>query len=304
MLTSKSSFLSRSRLGLSRLLGKPTVHVCGLLGTYNIEGGPTQDDDFWMATDFIALRQLLGARDDLSEWFCGKPIRTQRGFLLGDPACDRIVFDPHPFEIVLHVEPQPLAMSFLAAVSQASSRLSDGDTLVVVLVGHGDHQSHGFVIGDENQRFELNKETLELFVRGTKGNILLISTACFSGSWKSEHWTLLAAAGPDQHSVSIVVSSSGECRGGFFTNALLAEHADEFNVRPSDPWCQTRSRSSQRCKKEQTLFNLDEYGVSEGPCPYDRKEFGLGKSSSRVGWTWGLAETSGRRGCSSTRSGG
>ena len=69
---------------------------------------------------------------------------------------------------------------------------------------------------------------------GTKGNILVISTACFSGSWKSEHWTLLAA-GPDQASVSIVVSGSGECRGGFFTDALLAEHADEFNVRPPYP---------------------------------------------------------------------
>jgi hypothetical protein len=235
MSTSKSSFLSRSRLVLSRLLGKPTVHVCGLLGTYNIEGGPTQDDDFWMATDFIALRQLLGARDDLSEWFCGKPIRTQRGFLLGDPACDRIVFDPPPFETVLDVEPQPLAVSFLIAVSKASSRLSDGDTLVIVLVGHGDDQSHAFVVGDENQHFQLKKETLEQVVRGTKGNILVISTACFSGSWKSEHWTLLAAAGPDQLSVSIVVSGSGECRGGFFTNALLAEHADEFNVRPPYP---------------------------------------------------------------------
>jgi hypothetical protein len=233
MSTSKSSFLSRSRLVLSRLLGKPTVHVCGLLGTYNIEGGPTQDDDFWMATDFIALRQLLGARDDLSEWFCGKPIRTQRGFLLRDPACDRIVFNPPPFETVLDVE--PLAVSFLIAVSKASSRLSDRDTLVIVLVGHGDDQSHAFIVGDENQHFGLKKETLEQVVRGTKGNILVISTACFSGSWKSEHWTLLAAAGPDQVSVSTVVSSSGECRGGFFTNALLAEHGGEFDVRPPYP---------------------------------------------------------------------
>ena len=79
-----------------------------------------------MATDFIALRQLLGARDDLSEWFCGKP----RGFLLRDPACDQIVFNPPPFETVLDVDPQPLAMLFLIAVSKASSRLFDGDTLV------------------------------------------------------------------------------------------------------------------------------------------------------------------------------
>jgi hypothetical protein len=193
---------------------------------------PAQDDDDWMATDFIALRQLLGARDDLSEWFCGKPIRMQRGFLLGDPACDRIVFDPPPFETVLDVEPELLAMSFLVAVSKASSRLSDGDTLVIILVGHGDDQGHAFVVGDERRHFELKKEVLEHFVRGTKGNTLVITTACFSGSWKSAHWTLLAAAGPDQHPA---VFGSGKCRGGFFTNALLAEYADAFNIRPPYP---------------------------------------------------------------------
>ena len=129
-MTSKSSFLSRLHLHLSRLLRNPTVHVCGLLGTYNIEGGTMQDDDFWMATDFIALRHLLGARDDLSKWFCGKPIRTQRRFLLGDPACDQIVFDPPPFETVLDIEPEPLAISFLMAVSTASSKLSLPKTLL------------------------------------------------------------------------------------------------------------------------------------------------------------------------------
>ena len=233
MSTSKSSFLSRSRLCLSRLLRKPTVHVCGLLGTYNIKGGPTwQDNDHhWMVTDFIALRQLLGAHDSLGEWFCGKPIQMQKGFLLGDPVCNRIVFNPAPFETVLDVEPQLLAISFLVAVSKASSKLSDGDTLVIILVGHGD-QSHAFVVGDENQHFELKKESLEHSVHGTKGNILVISTACLSGSWKSMHWTLLAAARPDQHSISMAISGSGECRGGFFTNTLLAEQADEFNVRP------------------------------------------------------------------------
>ena len=231
-----STFLSRSQLCLSRFFRKPTVHVCGLLGTYNIEGGPTLDNDYWMATDFIALRQLLGARDDLSQWFCGKPIRMQRGFLLEDPACDHIVFDPLPFETVLDVKPQGLAISFLLAVSKASLRLSDGDALVIILVGHGDDRNHAFVVGDDNQHFELEKESLELSVHGTKGDVfVIISTACFSGSWKSTHWTLLAAAGPDQESVSMAVSGSGECRGGFFTNALLAEHADEFNKRPPYP---------------------------------------------------------------------
>lgn len=72
----------------------------------------------------------------------------------------------------------PRAMSFLVSVSKASSRLSDGDTLVIVLVGHGDDQSHTFVVGNEKQHFELKKEVLEHFVHGSKGNILVINPAC------------------------------------------------------------------------------------------------------------------------------
>jgi hypothetical protein len=68
-----------------------------------------------------------------------------------------------------------------------------------------------------------------------KGKIVVINTACFSDGWKSEHWTLLAAARPDQTSLSLVASGSDECRGGFFTNALVAQYTTEFNTRPPYP---------------------------------------------------------------------
>jgi hypothetical protein len=235
MSSSKSSLLSQTRRFLSRFRGKRTVHALGLLGTYDIQNKPSADDDIWMAIDFIALRQLLGARDDLSKWYCGTPIRVQRDFLLGDPAYDRIVFDPPLFETVLDVKPKLLASEFLSAVAKASSRISAGDILVIVLAGHGDEEDHSLVVGEGSQRHKLEKEELECCVRGTKGDILVISTACFSGSWTSSHWTLLAAAGPDEHATSMVVSGSGECPGGFFTNALLAEYADKFNIRPPYP---------------------------------------------------------------------
>jgi hypothetical protein len=45
----------------------------------------------------------------------------------------------------------------------------------------------------------------------------------------------LTATGPGEESVLMSKSASDECRGGFFTNALLAEYASEFDVRPPYP---------------------------------------------------------------------
>jgi hypothetical protein len=234
MSTKMPSLLSYLPLCIRR---KPIIRVCGLLGTTYITGvnGPKEQDDHWMAIDFVALRHLIGARDEHSKWLCGTPIRTNRGFVFGDPACDRIIFDPPPFETVR--EPSSLNLDYVINVREASSLLSAGDTLVLVLVGHGDADDHhSFLIGDNpNSCVRLTKTQLEWAVHGTKGDILLISTACYSGSWKSQYWTLLAAAEANQEAPSIVASGSKEYRGGFFANSLLAEYADEFKIRPPYP---------------------------------------------------------------------
>ena len=92
---------------VSRLFRPRTVHVCGLLGTYSIEGHSLgADDDFWMAMDFVALRQLIGAHDKQSLWLCGKPISRQRELLLGDPSLRPYGFQPHP-PLKHYVKPIP-----------------------------------------------------------------------------------------------------------------------------------------------------------------------------------------------------
>ena len=119
---SKPSLLSKSRHFISRFR-RPRIHVCGLLGTYNIEDLPTPDDDYWMAIDFVAIRELIGACDKTSIWLCGTTIRRGRRFLLGDPDCDRIAFDPPPFETLISAEPNGLAIEFLIEVTKKSGRL-------------------------------------------------------------------------------------------------------------------------------------------------------------------------------------
>jgi hypothetical protein len=137
--------------------------------------------DKWIATEWVAIRHLLGARDDLSTWLCGTSIRNAGNFLLGDPCCDRIVFNP-PFEEVCHKDdPTGLRAKYVGEVAKVSSRLSTGDVLVLVLAGYGD-ENGAFIIGDEKADCELRKEELEAVLGGTKGDVLLINTSCFSGS--------------------------------------------------------------------------------------------------------------------------
>ncbi|KAF8228572.1 hypothetical protein L208DRAFT_1403557, partial [Tricholoma matsutake] len=107
--------------------------------------------------------------------------------------------------------------------------LSTGNVLILILVGHGD-ENGAFIISDEKADCELRKGELEAIIGGTKGDVLLIHTLCFSGSWESPSWKLIAAAGADQEAQSISVLGSGECRGGFFLNALIMEHAHEFMI--------------------------------------------------------------------------
>jgi hypothetical protein len=71
---------------------------------------------------------------------------------------------------------------------------------------------------------------LEESLGDTTATVWLINTACFSRAWESPKWTLLAAAQADEEAPSLAVSASNKVRGGFFANALLAQHADEFQL--------------------------------------------------------------------------
>lgn len=203
---------------------KSRLIVCGLLGT-------TSALDHWMATDFVVLRELIGDHDHRNIWLCGKSYRSET-FLLGDPACDRIVFDPPVFETVI-VEPAVLPWRYLYEVSKAAWTLSEEDVLVLVLAGHGD-PGGVFKIGDIDDEngslYDLTKAQLEDVLGDTKATVWLISTACYSGAWESPKWTLLAAAEADEEAPSLVVSASEKVRGGFFANALVAQLADEFKL--------------------------------------------------------------------------
>ncbi|KIM48438.1 hypothetical protein M413DRAFT_7372 [Hebeloma cylindrosporum] len=195
--------------------------VCGLLGIPSAL-------DRWVATDFAVLRDLIDDRDDRNIWLRCASNRSE-SVLLGDPTCDRIVFDPPKFETV-ESSPVELRARDLVEVCHAARTLSEEDVLILVLVGDGEGDGV-FIIGndgDEND-CELSKEELELALRNVKATVWLINTACYSGAWESPKWTLLAAA-QDDDAPSSDVLASGKARGGFFANVVMAQHADEFQL--------------------------------------------------------------------------
>ena len=196
------------------------VIVCRLIGT-------TSAFDDWVATDFVVLRELIGDRHHRNIWPCGTSIRLET-FLLGKPACDRIVFDPPLFETVCEI-PAVLRFRYMFEVAKVALTLCEDDVLVLVLAGHGEVDG-AFKIGDDEDGndCELTKAELEASLGDTKAIVWLISTACFSGAWESPKWTLLAAAQANEEAPSLAVSASNKVRGGFFASALLAQHADEF----------------------------------------------------------------------------
>lgn len=207
--------------------------------------------DHWQATDFVALNALLDCPEENSSWLCGKEIRNGPGFLLGDPACDRIIFAPPPFEeIVDTVEPVgkirkliEFRYTFLQRIRNVVPKLTPDDTLFLVICGHGSEEGIVF-LGNAYNHITLHPADVECALEGCAATVYLIITACFSGSWKSKRWNLIAAAGADQESVSIAQSDSGHFRGGVFTTALLAEHVDQYGLRAPKPGPVTYTQNS------------------------------------------------------------
>jgi hypothetical protein len=194
--------------------------------------------------DFVALKLLLDCPPERSSWMCGSDIRsTLTEFALGDPAGDQIVLDSVPFETIYDTTPPrmkpklfALVAKYITNVVKTASLLSPDDTLCLVLCGHGS-ANESLCVGNPETWVPFDQESLEVAVQGCKGQIHLFTTACYSGGWMSPHWTLYAAARKDQEALSMVKSESGYYQGGFFTYALLVEHANQHSLKAPKPGC-------------------------------------------------------------------
>ncbi|KAJ6482907.1 hypothetical protein C8R47DRAFT_1073486 [Mycena vitilis] len=220
--------------------GLPRVHTIGLLGTTDLP------DDWWIATDFLVWKELL-ADSYHSTWFSAVNLAAvQTPVILGDPFADRLDFALDITGITSSPDSVTLKLDFLDELREMVPRLRSDDALVLVICSHGDEENGNVVLGGGIQPTEqLKKAHVEKLLRGCKvpqDRVYLVSTACYSGSWVSDRWTLLAAAAADQESNVMRASGSQQCRGGFFAYAALAEQADEHGL--TAPFCEEVKRSS------------------------------------------------------------
>ena len=155
--------------------------------------------------------------------------------------------------------PAVLRFKYLNEVFYMAKTSSEKDTLVLVMAGHGepggvfkigegnndedsnedcnnneDHNdeegkdAHQTKVENQTKLENLTRAELEMALGETKATVWLINTTCYSGAWESPKWTLLAAAQADEEPPSLAVSASN--KGEFFANALMAQHANEFNL--------------------------------------------------------------------------
>lgn len=195
-----ATFLPRLLNWFSRALSLPLasrrdrVFACSILTSTGI----TQEnlEDPWQATNFVAIKSLLNCAEDQSFWLCGTDIRSGPGLLLGDSGCDRLVFDPPPFEEIFdtsgpdaYLKLNKFKSAYIRRVIETASRLDSGDILCLIICGHG--LTNGRVsVGDAEARTSLVKSNLEDAVQSCKAKVHFFITARYGGSWTSSHWDL------------------------------------------------------------------------------------------------------------------
>ncbi|PBK78004.1 hypothetical protein ARMSODRAFT_946857 [Armillaria solidipes] len=159
--------------------------------------------------------------------------------ILGDPSCERLQLSyPENINVVTSIS-SDLKTNALIRIRTAA--VGEGETLIIILCGHGDIEGKFLIGSGEGVCRQLAKEELQASVRTCKGQVTVITTACHGGLWTSELWDLVAAAPASQESDSIVASESGQYRGGIFTSALLTEHDSQAGIAMPRPGVTTIS---------------------------------------------------------------
>ena len=106
----------------------------------------------------------------------------------------------------------------------------------MAIVGRGQAGTSAIEIStSETESYLISKEQIQQAVDGCKVDITVINTGCFSGQRANSSWKLSALAQSNELAFSFPSLPSGHLRGGIFTAALIAEHADEFTIRAPCP---------------------------------------------------------------------
>ncbi|KAF7335820.1 Glycoside hydrolase family 76 protein [Mycena venus] len=205
------------------------MNVVGLLGTTNLP------EDWWIATDFLVWKHLLSdARR--AEWYSGVDFDSSSfSVVLGDPYADRLRFNLDQTGITLVPEVPSIKTDFLFGVAEMLGKVDKEDIAVIVLCSNCELNGDVRLGGGSQVLEHFRRRHLERALRACPipaERLFVVSTARYSGQWRSPRWTLLAAAESHQQSDAMRPSGSGHARGSFFTWTISAEQADEHGLSP------------------------------------------------------------------------
>ncbi|KAJ6588449.1 hypothetical protein B0H19DRAFT_206813 [Mycena capillaripes] len=190
----------------------------------------------------------------------------------GEAGCRRLRFSLHP-SLLDPPHPPFSASEFkvtaLANLFQTAMAMKAGETLLLLLIGHGsgDHGCFHLWVTTElglEGGPSFTKEVLEAAVSGCKARIVVISNARQSGLLKSDRWSLVCAAHPKEKFDALAQSSSGCVRGSMFTTFATAQMVLDFGLDLPRPRADKRSTT----RKQFHLTKLDLIPLPPSPPPH------------------------------------
>jgi hypothetical protein len=235
------------------------VAVCGI---NDFRNASSPQEDGWFHSDFYLFHHLFSGLGESSQSMSVSMLTllidsNQVWLTCVDPAClvskykefvhgnrlemRRIVLDAEMLpdiqraENIRVVTPDDLLERFLATVrSECQLAVSNQESVLVLIFGHGDKDTYGVAIGGKTSVAAaplLTIRNMNIAI-GNTAKVALMMTSCFSGGWvinttqdgskAALNATVMAAAGPKARSESWAQSqSSGRAAGSIYASALV-----------------------------------------------------------------------------------
>jgi hypothetical protein len=217
------------------------AHVVALLG---ISDPDPAARDGWFLADFCLLNRLLDGLGSTQLWMtCIDIAATVAHFgpiLHGNPFRPRRVVYNRNQELsnLAIVAKSELKNAFLERLrSTSATAASRHEPLLLILIGHGEEEVHGILIGslvDDDLETVLPRD-VQTALGEISSPVSIILTSCYSGGWLSAKQSVMAAVAATKLSDSYQRSASGRFRGGLFThaiaNTLIKDECRQSNYR-------------------------------------------------------------------------
>lgn len=231
--------------------------------------------DGWFFSDFFLFNLLLKGLGSYQAWYTGESPRHllksygkkyAPGYVHGNPwqnkkvVLSEEIITGEQLTACTVIDGEKLLDVVCADIKkQCDIARSSGESVLILMFGHGNHDTHGIHIGAESP-FEDIKDTLKTIdfqgLTGREVNVTLLTTSCYSGGWSINpniNASVMATAAPDHLSESWPESVSvGRLSGSIFASAVIKTLAA-----PESPLLEEKVKSQKLKTQEQERTYLE-----------------------------------------------